>query len=168
MNQTKEWMKQTYVDGKTIYSRWFIPQNDLNKHTTYHDRPVSNSSEFMLIDNSLNDIKSSHYHHYAVTAHLPINDIRRHSMATPKSINRGIRRIWDNPDGPPSSKRIVYDCMQGIEAMVLVYKAKCSIVPGLYNRNGNRYDCIGTLQHGGARVKKQTITSDIWLELLAA
>jgi hypothetical protein len=169
MNQTKEWMKQTHFNGKSIYSRWLIPQNDLNKHTTYHDRPVGNSPEFMPLDNSLNnDIKSSHYHHCAVTAHLPINDNRRHSMATPKTIDRGIRRIWDNPDGPPSSKRIVHDCIQAIEAMALVYKAKGSIVPGLCNRNGNRYDRMGTLQHGGARVKKETITSDIWLEPLAA
>ena len=57
--------------------------------------------------------------------------------------------------------------MQAIETMALVYKAKGSIVPGLCNRNGNRYDRMGTLQHGGARVKKQTITSDIWLEPLA-
>ena len=92
--ETKQWMKTTLFDGIPIYNRWLLPQNNLNKNTPYHERPVGNSPEFMPLDNSLNnDLKNSHYHHCAVTAHLPSNDNRRHSMATPQSIEKSIKRI---------------------------------------------------------------------------
>ena len=110
----------------------------------------------MPLDNLFNyDTKSSHLNHFAVTSHLPTSGIRQNSMSASKSIDRGIRRIWDNHEGPPSSKRIVHGCLQAIEAMELVHKVKCSIVSELYNRNGNRHDQKGILQHGGARVKCQ-------------
>ena len=140
MKQAKDGMKQTEIDGKSICSGWNIPQNDLNKNTTYYDRPLGNSPEFMPLNNSLNnDIKSTYLHHCVVTAHLQSNNILGHSKASPKSIDPIIRRIWDNPKGPPSSKRIVHDFLQAIEAVDLVYEAKGCIVPGFCNRNGNRY-----------------------------
>ena len=69
MEHTKDWMKQTVIDGISICSKCLIIKSDLNKNTTYHDRPVGNSPEFMPLDNSLNnDLKSSHLHHGAVVA----------------------------------------------------------------------------------------------------
>ena len=119
----------------------------------------------MPLDNSLNnDLKNSHYHHCAVTAHLPSNDNRRHSMATPQSIEKSIKRIWNNPSAPPDSRRIVHDCLQAIDAMYKVYLAKGSIVPGLSDRNGHRYDPQSTLQHGGPRVKHKKLPIETWLE----
>jgi hypothetical protein len=166
---TKDWMRQTMFRGKSIFSRWLVPQNNLQINTTYHERPVGNSPEFMPLDNSLNhDLKSSHLHHCAVTAHLPNNDLRKHSMSTPKLIERGILRIWNNPMGPPSSERIIHDCFLVLDAFDQVYKAKGAMVPGLCDRNGIRYNSKGTKQHGGARTKSYTITSDIWLEPMAA
>ena len=83
-------------------------------------------------------------------------------------IERGIRRIWDNDAGPPTSDRIVHDVLQVIEALYIVYKAKGNIVPGLCDRNGQRNTEGQRGQWGGKRVKSLTIDKDTWLESHAA
>ena len=168
-NDTKEWMRNTVVSGKKIIDRWLVPMNDISINTPYHARPVGNSPEFMPLDNSLNnDIQSNHLHHCIVTAHLPPKDNRKHSLATPKMISRGIKRIWDNPSGPPSSSRIVHDVLKAIDAMKAVYDAGGSMVPGLCDRNGIRADAAGSSQHGGPRVKRENLQEETWLQPLAA
>ena len=151
---TKLWMRNTNFDGKPIYERWFIPKNDLNIGTRFHERPVGNSPEFMPLDNSLiADLRHSHQHHCAITAHLPDDDVRKHSLSTPKMIERGIRRIWDNDEGPPTSDRIVHDVIQTINAFHIVYEAKGNIVPGLCDRNGHRRKAGQRGTWGGKRQK---------------
>ena len=166
---TREWMSNTVIDGVKIIDRWLVPQNNVSLNTPYHQRPVGNSPEFMPLDNSLNnDIQSSHLHHCIVTSHLPPDDIRKHSLATPNMISRGMTRIWDNPDGPPSSSRIVHDVLKAIDAMKAVYEAKGSMVPGLCDRNGIRADAVGSSKQGGVRVKKEILEEESWLEPYAA
>ena len=113
---TKEWMRNQYIDGKTYFERWFFPQNKLNIGTSYFERLVGILPEPMPLDNSLNiDIKSSHLHHCILTAHLNNNDKRKFSMRAPRIIERGILRIWDNPEGPPSGIRIKHDISKSID-----------------------------------------------------
>jgi len=58
---TTDWLEQTVIDGVSIKDRWLVPQNGVNKGTTYAGRPACNSPEFILLDNSLNvDIKWSY------------------------------------------------------------------------------------------------------------
>ena len=84
-NATMEWMEKTMVDGRSMKSRWLVPQNGVNARTVYEGRPVGNSPEFMPLDNSLNNnIKASLNRHCCVTSHLPRDDKRRFSNSTPK------------------------------------------------------------------------------------
>ena len=167
--ETKQWMRTQTIDGKTYFDRWLIPKNNLNKGTAYHERPVGNSPEFMPLDNSLNnDIKSSHMNHCMVTGHLNDDDVNKFSMKTPRLIERGVCRIWNHEDGPPSSERIIHDINQTFDAFMEVFKAGGAIVPGLCDRNGHRYDTKGTTQHGGKRTKAFDITDQMWLEPHAA
>ena len=166
---TQQWMSEKIIGDKTILSRWLIPQNDLNIGTPYHGRPVGNSPEFMPLDNSLNyDVQSSHVHHCAVTAHLDENDVRKHSLKTPTRISRGIHRIFNHPNGVPSSDRIIHDVYLAFEAFRIVYEAGGAMVPQLCDRNGGRRDAGGNgRQHGGPREKCEIINEEMWLEPIA-
>ena len=111
----------------------------------------------MPLDNSLNnDIQSSLSLHCAITAHLDDDDERKFSLATPKTIVRGINRIYGNEHGNvPSSHRIVQDCRKAIRAFHAVYMHGGGMVPGLANRNGHRNYAVGrnTSGWGGLRIK---------------
>ena len=103
-------MKTQFIDGKPYFQRWLLPQNNVNKSAAYHKRPVGNSPEFMPLDNSLNNgIKSCHVNHCLVTSHLKKDDDRKVSMKTPLLIDKGIQTIWNDPEGPPTSARIIHD-----------------------------------------------------------
>ena len=93
----------------------------------------------MPLDNSLNnDIQSSLSLHCAITAHLPDNDARKFSMATPSTIVPGIKRIYRNNGGNvPCSWRIIQDCNKALLAFGIVHKHDDGMVPGLANRNGH-------------------------------
>ena len=47
--ETIKWMKE-----KNCFHRWLLPMNGLQDGTPYYGLPVSNSPEFMTLDNSLN------------------------------------------------------------------------------------------------------------------
>ena len=57
--------------------------------------------------------------------------------------------------------------MQIVTAVEKVYQADETIVEGLCNWNGIRYDSTGTSQHGGKRIKSEVISADTWLKPLA-
>ena len=146
---TREYIKSKEYTGKTIFDKWFLPQNNLNAGTPYHGRPVGNSPEFMPLDNSLNyDLQVSHRHHCAVTAHLPEGDPRKHSLSTPRRITVGLKKIWEHPHGAPSPNRVVQDVYLTFEAHSIVYKANGKMVPGLTNRNGHQRNADGSKQWG--------------------
>ena len=111
----------------------------------------------MQLDNSLNnDIQSSLSLHCAITAHLPDNNPRKFSFATPSTIVSGIKRIYGNDGGNvPSPRRIVQDCKKALDAFRVVYEHGGGMVPGLANRNGHRNLAEGrnTAGWGGLRIK---------------
>ena len=87
-------------NGKRVYDKWLKPMNNLNSGTTYHERCVENSPEFMPLDNSLiYDLKLSHKYHCAVTPHLPDNDPRKHTMVAPTRIIEGIKKSGNIQSG---------------------------------------------------------------------
>ena len=53
-------------------------------------------------------------------------------------IERGIRRIWDNDAGPPTSDRIVHDVLQVTKSIEIAYNAKDHMVPGPVAHNCHR------------------------------
>ena len=163
--ECRQYMENTYFDGIRAYDKWLIPTKDVNVGTKYNGRCVGNSPEFMPLDNSLNnDLQVSHRYHCAVTAHLPKDDPRKHTLATPKRITDGLKKIWENPVGAPNPERVVEDVNRAFDAFKTVYEADGNIVKGLANRNGHRNTKEGSLKWGGSRVKKSIIKEEKWLE----
>ena len=122
----------------------------------------------MPLDNSLNnDIQSSLSLHCAITSHLPDNDPRQFSLATPNTIVSGINRLYGNEGGNvPSSLRIIQDCDKAIRAFGVVYEHGGRMVPGLANRNGHRNIAAGRNRSGwgGLRIKNLLAEElDRWL-----
>jgi len=149
---TVEWMKQ-----EGYYKRWLIPQLGLNDDiSSFGGRPVGNRPEFMPLDNSLNnDIQLCLSLHCAITAHLPDDDPRKFSMATPNTIVKGILRIYGTEGNVPCSSRIVTDCDKALTAFGKVYEAGGKMVRELCSRSGHRNHAAGrnTDGWGGLRVK---------------
>ena len=126
--------------------------------------------EFMPLDNSLNaDITRSHDFHCRATAKLQLTDPRRFSMATPKTISRGIHRLFQcdkDQEGVPNSSRIIHDCDQVWDAMGTVLAHDGAVVEDLCNRNGIRYRRMGPEKRGGVRTKNE-YSWDEWIEPMA-
>ena len=160
------WMQNKKYKGKTLYERWLLPTNNLNKGTRYESTVVGNSPEFMPLDNSLNrDLQVNHDHHCIVTSHLPQCDTRRFSKSTPKNIERGILKIWNHAEGAPCALRVKQDIERAVESMAAVVAAGGKMVPGLANRNGHRNESGGKKgKRGGKRVKGTGIVHNAqWL-----
>lgn len=60
-------------------------------------------------------------HHFAVTAHLPLEDNPVTVLPLPKTLTKYIQNIWRESCDPLNSNMIVHDCLQAIEAMHAVY-----------------------------------------------
>ena len=80
-----------------------------------------------------------------------------------------MKDVEDNiqEEGVPYSERIVHDCDKALSAMEIVYENGGEIVPGLANRNGDRYSKRGTKQHGGKRNKGYVLKDCRWVHPLA-
>ena len=157
-----------WMEEKGYYKRWLIPQLGLNFGTIYFGRCVGNRPEWMPLDMSLNnDIQLSLSLHCAITAYLPDEDPRKFSLATPKSIVSGIRRIYGTEGGNvPCSDRIIEDCNRALRAFGVVYEHGGRMVPGLANRNGHRNNAAGRNRSGwgGLRIKNLLAEElDRWL-----
>ena len=114
--------------------------------TPYHERCVDNSPGFMPLDNSLNfDLTLSHRYYCAISSHLPDNDPRKHTLATPKRITEGIK-IWEYLIGAPSTKRVFQDVHRAFDAFQIIYEADRNIIRGPANKNGRRKTKEGNLQ----------------------
>ena len=139
----------------------------VNEGTRYDMHPVGNSPEFMPMDNSLNAcLNRSHERHCAITSKLHKNDPRKFSLATPKTISRGIRRLFEcdeGEEGVPSSSRIIHDVDYAWDSMMVVYQSKGAIVQDRLCRNGHRYSKSGTGDRGGKRFKGE-LKKEKWLD----
>ena len=168
--QTRDRMSEHTVNGSNCMSKWLVPMCGCNSNTPFKNCSVGNSSEFMPLDDSLNnDVKKQHDFHCALTSHLAIDDERKFSNTTPKLISRGVRRLVEGhlpEDGVPSSKRIVEDCDRALDSMRTVCEHNGAIVAGLANRNGHRYSKSGTKSHGGATVKLENLQRCKWIHPL--
>ena len=138
---------------------------DVNVGTKYHERCVGNSPECMLLDKSLNyDLQVSHRYHCRVTAHIPNNDPRKHTLATPKRIADGIKKIWEVKAGALNPERVVQDVHRAFGAFKTVHEADGNLVKDLADRNGHRNTKEERLKWGGSRNKKSNIEDKKWLE----
>ena len=121
----------------------------------------------MPLDNSLNaDINRAHERHCAITSKLHKRDPRKFSMATPRTILRGIHRLLEceiGEEGVPSSDCIIHDVDLAWDSMMLVLQHKGTIVENRVNRNGDRYSKSGTGKCGGYRIKGE-LAEEKWLD----
>ena len=133
-NSTVEWMK-----AEGYYEKWLVPQNGCNDWIAkFGLRPVGDSPEFMPLDNALNnDLQLSKSLHCAITAYIEDpNDERKFSMGTPKTIVKGIIRLWGT--NVPNSTRIIQDCDKALRSFECVYEYGGRMVPKLVNWSGHR------------------------------
>ena len=123
-DETKEWMRETYVNGRSIFSRWLLPEaglNDrivvdgkVNKH--YGGRPPGNLPRLMSLDEFGNkNLMDCVNRHVSATARMergpdPATDPKYEFCDTVRA-SRALLRCWDpahgTSGGAPSSKTIV-------------------------------------------------------------
>jgi hypothetical protein len=90
-NKSKAYMKE-----HNLLKYWLLPLEKLQAGTRYNDSIPGDSPELMPLDDTLNqDIHSSARYHVAITSHLPKDDPRKFSFATPKEISR-TSALWTN------------------------------------------------------------------------
>lgn len=101
-----------YMKQKGIFDNWLLPWGRLQEGTRYNESIPGDSPELMPLDETLNmDIHASARYHVAITSHLPNDDPRKFSFATPNEISRAYLRLVDYvTGGAPSSTRIIQDC----------------------------------------------------------
>lgn len=143
-----EWMK-----AEGYWERWITPELGLNAvvrakdengmectSRRYANRPVGDQPELMPHDASLNwDVDCSNNMHVLLTSHLPRDDCRKFSKATPKEITRAISRLCHPTTGVvPKSHRIIEDTNRVLYCLGKIVEAGGAVVPGLVNRNGHR------------------------------
>ena len=139
-----------WMEEEGILHRWLRPVLGVNdvvtvldedgkvrKSRRYGGRPTGDSPELMPNDNSLfRDLRCALDLNTALTFHLPRDDPRRFSKATPKEISRAILRLWEH--NSPRPERIVQDIACLPTAIEKIIEFEGGIVPGLADRNGWR------------------------------
>ena len=157
--ETIQWMKE-----KNYYHCWLMPMNGLQDRTPYAGRPVSNSPEFMPLENIINrDILHSLRFNCVLSRFVQdgegTDEEERNihfSFSTPREIARGMKRIWESKMGTPYSARIIQDVDLALKALEIVYVANGDSVEGLSDMNGHRRKVVGegkSVSWGSARFK---------------
>jgi hypothetical protein len=150
-----------YMTEKGILPMWILPQQGLMKYDeslkNYYDRPVGNSAELMVLDNTLNkDIHESVAMHIQYTSNFGKDDIRKFSMATPKKGASAYRRITDPIDGvAPSSERIMQDVRLLETSIKTIIKYKGTMC--MHVQKGRRLRNSLNDRRGGRRERGHTI-----------
>ena len=127
--ETRKWMLE--IDYEKY---WVLPMKDLNKGTTYHNRPVGDSPEMMPLDCSLfNDLHEAANRHVSLTHLLHKDDPKKFSLATPKEISRSYCRLWTGgaEEGSPTCERIIQDCNKFVRNIQVINDAKASCAQDL-------------------------------------
>ena len=157
-----------FMTERGIINHWILPQNGLNGNSKYSNRPIGNSPEMMPLDCSLNkDLHEGVGWLCALTSNLSSDDPKKFDKSTPKRARNAYPRAWDprhEPDGFPSSKRIVEDVEKVIyENLFKIYEARGAVVKGLGTRRGRRNDLgLQSLPRGG-KFKKKTHLVKKWV-----
>ena len=137
---TTDWMK-----AKGYFEKWITPALGCNSvvgsgektSISYRNRPVGNSPELMVLDNSLNrDIHAAVLRCVAATAFLPKDDKRKFSLSLPKDIQSAYKRVVEG--GAPASERIVQDYDMLKFSLKKIMEAEGGVVKGLASREGRR------------------------------
>ena len=121
----------------------------------------------MPLDKFLNpDVKRAHDRHIAVTLHLPMENDRKLYNCTPWLISHDIKQIVESTGiDCSSSERITNDYDKVFDATGTVYNSDGAIIPGLADRNGQRYSTAETGNHGGWRVINEVDVDMSWLDI---
>lgn len=167
--ETIAWMKTQFIDQRSYYDIWILPQFGLNNRNDivdglarYDGRPVGNSPEFMPWDNALNkDIDDDVLTHVLLTSDIKKDASGKYppakfSLETPQLGAEAYRRRIDPkilPLGSPRPSRIVQDVKKALAAFEIVYRHGGAQVPYLANQNGHRRRTLYG-NWGGTRVKK--------------
>jgi hypothetical protein len=108
----------------------------------------------MPLDETLNmDTYAVARRHVALTSHLPNDDPKKFSFATPKEIPHAYLRLVDCETGnAPLSNRIIQDCEKWIRSLETIRQAAGKMVGG-FGRNGHRERQIKG-KRGGYQPKK--------------
>jgi hypothetical protein len=143
-----------YMKQKGIFDNWLLPWGQLQEGTRYHESIPGGIPELMPLDETLNmDIHASARYHVAITSHLPSDDPRIFSFATPNEISRAYLRLVDLvTGGAPSSTRIIQDCEKWVSSLEIIRQAGGKMVQG-FGRNGHRERSHGN-KRGGYQPKK--------------
>ena len=162
---------------------WILPQFWLNSHFPYYksDKMPGNHARAMPWDHSCNkDHDDIVLRHVAATYHLPVEDPRKFSLGTPKTVSSAYRRVYNNPpvlregnvicpadQGGPAPHRLGHDIMEVPKYWRQVFDTGGLNVQG--NVQGHRGDVLRVARkegrvkstHGGKRVKK-TVEEVVW------
>ncbi|CAB9530889.1 hypothetical protein SEMRO_3098_G343680.1 [Seminavis robusta] len=166
--ETKDWMEK-----ERIKKHWILPELGLNdKIGKFGGRPVGNNPRDAPADHILNKTHDDVViRHVAATSHLPKQDPKKFSLATPLLIASAYKRVWNNPplerdgtilcpveEGAPSSDRIKHDIMKTQEYILEVVDNDGLNTVGKASIAGHRGDdarLAGTTKRGGARKKNE-------------
>lgn len=122
---TRVWMQRYILNGRSLYSRWLLPEQGLNAtiemeggrtNTRFRDRPPGNLPRLMSLDEAGNKaLRDAVNRHIYATRHLVrANDVEtdpKYEFCDVVRASRAIRRCWDPAHGPtggaPSNDTIV-------------------------------------------------------------
>jgi hypothetical protein len=143
-----------YMKQKGIFDNWILPWGRLQDGTRYNESIPGESPELMPLDDTLNmDIHASSRYHVAITLHLPNDDPRFFSFATPNEISRAYLCLVDLvTGGAPSSTRIIQDSEKWVISLETIRQVGGKMVQG-FGRNGHRKRSHGN-KRGGYQSKK--------------
>ena len=141
-----------------------LPLNVLQDGTPYAGRHVTNSPDFILLDNSLNRDILKYLRFHCVLSHSIIDGKETteeesklcFSFSTPRKIARGLNRLWGSKMGTPCLARIIQDVDLVLKALQIVYLENGAAVEGFTDRNGHRRKVVGkgkSVRCGGAWTK---------------
>ena len=111
--KTVEWMKATIVNGRSIYSRWLLPEAGLNDEITaygkmttrYQGRPPGNLPRLMSLDEFANkNLMDCVNAHVSATRRMvrgpDVNTDPKFELCDTVRASRALLRCWDPAHGP--------------------------------------------------------------------
>ena len=136
---------RSYMKAKGYEEHWILPEENLFHDDpslrAYRGRPVGNSPELCCLDSSLNkDIHEAVNRHIQLTHDFDKDDSRKFRMDTPLHGANAYKRILDPSKLgiAPTSDRIIQDTEGVMTSIMMIIKAKGTVVADINNRTGKR------------------------------